>query len=74
MTAKEKAIELVDKFMPKVYCYLGSGLLTNDYNGEVAKENAKQCALICVYEIINILFQHHEIDYWKEVKQEIEKL
>lgn len=30
MTAKEKAIELVDKFMPKVYCYLGSGVLTND--------------------------------------------
>ena len=40
----------------------------------IAKENAKQCALICVYEIINISFQHHEIDYWKEVKQEIEKL
>jgi hypothetical protein len=36
--------------------------------------DAKQCALIAVDEILSILFQHHEIDYWKEVKQEIEKL
>ena len=64
MIAKEKAIELVDRFWS---CQI--------------KENAKQCALICVDEMIKELteeispsvhgFRHN---YWKEVKQEINKL
>lgn len=43
--------------------------------------HAKQCALICVEEIINLIIQypqqremHYEREYWKEVKQEINKL
>lgn len=63
MTAKEKAIELVEKY--------STFSLRNWYEDN---EVSKQCALICVDEILNILFQHHKIDYWKEVKQEIEKL
>lgn len=62
MTPKEKADKLVDKFnIPdrKNYPYV---------------HNAQQCALIAVDEILNVLFQHHKIDYWKEVKQEIEKI
>ena len=42
---------------------------------------AKQCALIAVDEIINThllsekdIFGIHPVDYWQEVKQEIEKL
>ena len=61
MTTKEKAIELVDKFS-----FICS---TCDY-----EDNAKQYALIAVDEILDVLFQHHKIDYWKQVKQEIEKL
>jgi hypothetical protein len=38
------------------------------------KQQAKQCALIAVDEILSVLFQHHKIDYWKEVKHEIENL
>ena len=61
MTPKEKAIELVGKFADiKLY----GGL----------KVVAKNCALIVVDEVLNTLFQHHEIDYWKEVKKEIESL
>ena len=61
MTPKEKAIELVGKFADiKLY----GGL----------KVVAKNCALIVVEEVLNNLFQHHEIDYWKEVKKEIESL
>ena len=61
MTPKEKAIELVGKFADiKLY----GGL----------KVVAKNCALIVVDEVLNNLFQHHEIDYWKEVKKEIESL
>ena len=63
MTSKEKAKELVEKFIPH-----SSG---NSNNNE-----AKQCALIAVDEIINLL--SHDINplvnYWFEVKQEIEKL
>ena len=38
--------------------------------------DAKQCALICVDEILNgsRLFYIKDYDYWKEVKQEIKKL
>jgi hypothetical protein len=74
MKAKEKANELVESFLPY-----------SDYNEcdvftqrENQLKNAKQCALICIDEIIKELteeispsvhgFRHN---YWKEVKQEI---
>ena len=47
MNPKEKAKELIGKFLPNVYCYLGSGMLTNEYSEEVALSNAKKQALIC---------------------------
>ena len=65
MTAKEKAIEIYYKFT--IYAPLHS--------------DNKQCALIAVDEILNIESFHllnstlkNDIDYWREVKQEIEKL
>jgi hypothetical protein len=70
MTPKEKAEELFNK-----YCiYLRAGLLYDDE----AREDAKQCTLIAVDEIINSVDNEHVSDifndYWEEVKQEIEKL
>lgn len=64
MTAKEKAFELINKYSP----------ILPYYNQKDNLNKAKQCALIAVDEILNILFQHYKIDYWKEVKREIEKL
>ena len=61
MTPKEKAIELVGNFAD-----------IQKYSS--MKVVAKNCALIVVEEVLNNLFQHHEIDYWKEVKKEIESL
>lgn len=68
MTPKEKAIELVDN-----YFVLADGILTY--------EQVKKCALIAVYEIIKAnpyevskTDMDLNIDYWLEVKQEIEKL
>ena len=60
MTPKEKAKELVSKM-----CLLDC----RDENIIIAK----QCALICVDEILEF---HDRIDvkYWQEVKQEINKL
>jgi hypothetical protein len=45
-----------------------------DKQGET--DNAKQCALIAVDEILNLCWNGNEvgIKYWNEVKQEIEKL
>jgi homoserine trans-succinylase len=60
MTAKEKAKELVDKFL-------------NEQNNTEEISEAKQCALICVDEILRIL-PFTDVKYWQEVKQEINKL
>lgn len=66
MTPKDKAIELVNKYL-------------QIYDGRVIQ--AKQCALIAVDEIIKLLYSlklgnalSEEIEYYEEVKTEIEKL
>jgi len=60
MTTKDKARELINKFL-------------QIYDGRVPQ--AKQCALICVDEILkNTLIVPKVLNYWNEVKQEIEKL
>jgi hypothetical protein len=68
MTPKEKAIELTDSF----YVLL---------DGNVTFEQVKQCALIAVEEILDeiqpfeLAWEYQsKIEFWQEVKQEIEKL
>jgi hypothetical protein len=71
MEAKQKAEELFNK-----YCiYLRAGLLYDDE----AREDAKQCALIAVDELIEEQEKYNNAsfypsNYWNEVKQEIEKI
>ena len=66
MTPKEKAEELFNKYWE----------LNVDFDGLIKYEFAKQCALIAVDEIIEILSKDINplINYWFEVKQEIEKI
>jgi hypothetical protein len=62
MTPKEKAEELFEKFNnpdTKYYQYV---------------HNAQQCALIAVNEILEIIYSNYDYEYWKEVRDEIEKL
>jgi len=68
MTPKDKAEVLFKKY----YSYLKANLM----NDKEAWEDAKQCALIAVDEILNgsRLFYIEDYKYWKEVKQEIENL
>lgn len=66
MEAKEKAKELIDKFT----------FTCREWDYE---DNSKQCALIAVDEILNrnnflISIPLKDIEYWNEVKNEIEKL
>ena len=72
MTPKEKAQELVDKFRNEILSFLGD---------RIKDQNAKRCALVAVDELIKIhylLTTTHDtspsINYWKEVKQEIQNL
>lgn len=66
MTPKEKAKELVDKM----------GKCVNT----ITNIPLKKCALIAVDEIIEAIDWHYyetpnnEIQYWEQVRQEIEKL
>ena len=61
MTPKEKAVELVNKYL-------------QIYDGRVPQ--AKQCALIAVDEILNEYWLHdtNRRHWWGGVKLEIEKL
>ena len=69
MTPKEKAVELFNKM------YQAKDIL---FQKKMDKYQAKQCALIAVDEILDVLFQifesYEERIFWQEVKQEIEKL
>ena len=59
MTAEEKAKDLIEKFN-SIYSWDGVDL-------------TKECALICVDEILEECLDIKE-SYWQEVKQEINKL
>ena len=70
MTPKEKASQLVDNYW-----------LMDKINPSLSKEQAKQCALVAVDELIKIhylLTTTHDtspsINYWKDVKKELENL
>ena len=67
MTAKEKAKELVDIFDNVVHSNAGS----NNFDFESA---SKECALICVDEMLNSHIDSVYEAYYLEVKQEINKL
>lgn len=71
MTPKEKAVKLVDIYLDEVI---------NDTDINFPLELPKRLALIAVDEIIEAIDWHYyetpnnEIQYWQEVKHEIEKL
>ena len=88
MNAKEKANELIEKFM--LYSFVKTEIsketMQYEYNYKIKRELAKQCAIIAVDEIID---QWDYVDtylanlggefnpnlrYWQEVKTELEKL
>ena len=68
MTENDKAIELVSKYMM---------VDTHDEDHFIIRQQrGKKCALIAVDEILadRMPFEHSSVEYWQEVKQEIEKL
>lgn len=71
MTTKEKAKELYLKFYIPDYCYAKAGM-SSDWR----QTASKNMAIKAVDEIINVLSKDINplVNYWFEVKQEIEKL
>ena len=77
MTPKEKAIELVTKYGElSIFCTP----IFNDVLIPEIREHTRQCALIAVDEILDVIVMIYDYDfeklnpYWEEVKKEIEKL
>ncbi len=58
MTPKEKAAYLVLKYMSKV----------------VSKNVAKECALVCCDEVLGHMGADRCVEFWQEVKKEIEAI
>lgn len=70
MTPKEKAEELIENYRNAYPTYTSNRLNLHQ---------TKRCALMAIDEVIEALYEHHWqnrliIDYWTQVKQEIEKL
>ncbi len=71
MTPKEKANDLVGQFKLQI---------DEELNNGFTYDVAKQCAIICVEQIINLLNEGFGVnvsikkEYWNEVKEEIKKL
>ena len=75
LTPKQKAEELVNKYIP----HIAGADRYNSTLGIYDKEISKQCALIAANEIISIKllwFQKdtEHLDFWKEVKEELLKM
>jgi hypothetical protein len=70
MKPKERAEELFNKFYPRATSY------SSDRKNQ--KDNAKQCALIAVDEMLDFItkYDNHWLDYtyWEEVKNELDNL
>ena len=76
LTPKEKAQELVESVMFSLSKQLD--LNTGEYRPIPTNPYYKECALIAVDEILNVIPDNNgwqtKREYWLEIKQEIEKL
>jgi hypothetical protein len=77
MTPQEKAKQLVDRYY---FSLPNNGSFSGINNINSRWDEGKQCALIAVDEILNVVERvyYHDanmlVPYWEEVKQEIEKI
>ena len=80
MTPKEKAEKLVDQYYSVFAKRLQlSESFTSSHRYKFCKPLAKECAFVAVNELINDCdatspFEDQRLQFWQEVKKEIEKL
>ena len=80
MTPKEKAKELVDKYSDNIVVKFQEYAGAHYSELELSDTETKQCALICVDECLiiekgkDLDYSKLRLEYWEEVKQEINKI
>jgi len=76
MTPKQKAQELIDKYLKASFNCKDCDMPYCDMKcTSLNIREAKQCALIAVDEILSVVwYVPVDTEYWQEVKQEIENL
>lgn len=84
MTAKEKVEKLIEQYTPHMYCYMGSGMLTNTYDEDIVSRNAKECVGYYISDMIEQWSNYHiinptelvekQLKYWLNVKKELNNL
>lgn len=81
MEIKEKAKELVDRFVdlvPEIECFNYDETIRQPQRIPPYKKKdlrlSKQCALICVDEILKLCMSESDSYYWLSIKDEINKL
>jgi len=69
MTPQQRAQRIYNKLVVHIQRY-------DEYVDDRSKFNTIQCALIAVDEILadRMPFEHSSVEYWQEVKKEIEKI
>ena len=72
MTVKVAAKEIVERFINIIPC--NDNELSEDEMYKEQLHSAKRCALICVDEILSFDLRFCDIEFLKEVEQEIIKL
>lgn len=78
MNEKQKAKELIDKFLPLTdECVYPKNYNQLQFQTSPNIENSKECALICVDEIMDEHFgedtdySYRRYNYWQQVRNEI---
>lgn len=74
MTAKEKGKKLVDNYINIDYGNVDFYDLDLNYLSDIMHYDPRKHALIAIDELLLLITYQPTIDYWNEVKQEIEKL
>jgi hypothetical protein len=73
--AEEKAKEIILEFFSvHTTLHCNKGCITID---SIGMDSAKRCALISINQILSgefVYIDEYQIDYWQDVKREIEKL
>ena len=64
MKPRQKAKDLFNKYFEYVEAF----------SSDQQKENAIKCASICVDELLNSAYDTYKLTYFREVKNELEKL
>lgn len=72
--ARQKALELIDRFKPFAYSYDG---ISECHTEEVRDENAVNCAIECAGQVLTVAQDsgyYSDIVFWQKVEEELKKI